>query len=330
MISAVCVNHKNYEFLPPLINSLKNEGVEEIIIVDNSLDPEEEKKLKNLKDISLYFLKKNDGLGEGLNFGAEKAKGNFILFCNPDILFKDGSVQNLKKELKNFDAAGPLIFWDEEEEILLPYPYPFNFFNEFLRILFPELYKNRYLSYQFKIWKGENLRVLPLLSGSCFLIKRDVFEKVGGFDKNFFLYFEENDFFYRFKKMGFKANFVFCSKIVHFYKINKGENHDKFFQESEEKYKKKHFSNISLKILQFLKKKQKYKDIKEEIPKIEEFENFEGLISPFPDFIPSAYIKNLKNRGCFEEKMRKISFFEGYLGFLKGRRVFNSFKFKVK
>ncbi|MEJ5166891.1 MAG: glycosyltransferase, partial [Thermoanaerobaculia bacterium] len=190
MISAVCVNHKSFEFLPPLIDSLKREGVGEIIVVDNSLDLEEKNKLIGLEGISLFFLEKNRGLGQALNFGAEKARGDYILFCNPDLLFKEGSLQNLKEEIKDCEATGPLIFWDREEEILLPYPFPYNFFSQFLRISFPAVYKKRYLSFQFKIWEGKNPMNFPLLSGSCFLVKKDCFEKTGGFDESFFLYFE--------------------------------------------------------------------------------------------------------------------------------------------
>lgn len=330
MISAVCVNHKNFEFLPLLIDSLKKEGVEEIIIVDNSLNLEEKKKLGGLEGISLFFLENNNGLGQALNFGAGKARGDYILFCNPDLLFKEGSLQNLKWEMENCEATGPVIFWDREEEILLPYPFPHNFFNQFLRISTPEFYKKRYLSYQFKIWEGKSPRQLPLLSGSCFLIRKSVFEKTGGFDESFFLYFEENDFFYRFKRMGFKAKFVPSSKIVHFYKINKGENHEILFEESRKKYERKHFSKFSLKILDFLKNKKGVEERKNEWKDGEKVENFKGLISPYPDFIPSAFIRNLKNWAYFEEKMKKISFPEGFLGILDGKKISKSFYFKVK
>lgn len=330
MISAVCVNHKNFEFLPLMIDSLKKEGAGEIIIVDNSLDVEEKKKLETLKGVSLFFLENNNGLGQALNFGAGKARGDYILFCNPDLIFKEGSLQSLKGEMENCEATGPLIFWDREEEISLPYPFPHNFFNQFIRISFPEFYKKKYFSYQFEIWEGKNPKQLPLLSGSCFLIKKDSFEKTGGFDEDFFLYFEENDFFCRFKKMGFKAKFVPSSKIVHLYKINKGEDHKIFFEESRKKYEIKHFSKFSLKILDFLKRKKAVEEKINEWREGEKVENFKALISPYPDFIPSAFIKNLKNWAFFEEKMKKISFLEGFIGILDGKKISKSFYFKVK
>lgn len=328
MISAVIVNHKSFKFLEPLINSLKKEGVEEIVLVDNSLDREEEKKLENLKGVEIFFLNENNGLGNALNFGAKKTKGKFLLFCNPDLFFKENSIEELKREIYNCQAVGPFLFWDEGEEFCLPYPHPINFSFEFFKIFFPKLILKFYLKYEIKIWNSKKALKLPLLSGSCFLIKKDIFEKVGGFDENYFLYFEENDFFKRFKEMGFKSSLVPSSKVMHFFNLKKSEKHNKYYEDSKKYYEKKYFpASISF-ILNLARKIKKIKEKKmEEIKKID---NFPILLSPFSDFIPSVLIKNSIGLQELEEKLKKVSFNEGYIGFLRKNSILKSFYFKVK
>lgn len=330
MISAVIVNHKSFKFLEPLINSLKKEGVEEIVLVDNSLDKEEEKRLENLKGVEIYILNENKGLGNALNLGAKKANGELLLFCNPDLIFKDRSIKELKKEIYNCHSVGPFLFWDEGEEFCLPYPYPINFSFEFFKMFFPKLILKFYLKYENKIWNSKKPLKLPLLSGSCFLIKKEIFEKVGGFDENYFLYFEENDFFKRFKKMGYSSFFVPSSKVVHFFNLKKSQVHNKYYEDSKKYFEKKYFSayfrfilNISRKIIK--RKEKKLEEIKEE-----DIKNFTLLLSPFSDFIPSALIKNSTTFKELEEKLKKNSFEEGYIGLVNKNSVLKSFYFKVK
>ncbi len=329
MISAIIVNHKTFDFLKPLINSLKKEKVEEIIIVDNSLDLEEKKKLQSL-DALLFFLNENKGFGSALNFGARKAKGELLLFCNPDLYFKENSIEELKKGIKICDAAGPKFFWDIEEEFCLPYPYPVSLFPEFQSIFSPHLFQKKYLSYQLKIWKNKERFKIPLLSGTSFLIKRDVFEKLNGFDENFFLYFEENDFFKRFEKMGFLANFIPSSKVVHFYNLNKSDLHNEYFEKSKKIYEEKHFNPFLKKFLNFSRKIKKKKEKKFEEIKDEKFENFPIILSPHPTFIPSVYLTNPKNWQDLKPKLQTLLFINGYLAFLKDNSIQKSFYFKIK
>lgn len=329
MISAVIVNHKTSIFLPALINSLKKEKVDEIIVVDNSQDNNEKKKIELLNGISSYFLNENKGLGQALNFGSRKAKGDLLLFCNPDILFKSSSIELLKKGIEKCDAAGPAIFWDKEEEFFLPYPFPENFYFELLKIFLPKMALKIYLKYEFKIWETKKMINLPLLSGSCFLIKKNAFEKVGGFDENFFLYFEENDFFKRLKKMGFKSNFIPSSKVIHFFNIKKIKNHVNFFEASKKLYEKKHFSFIQRMILNFLKNKIRLKEKKFEDLKEEKIIDLPLILSPFPSFIPAVYLKKQKNFNNLKEKLKKLNFNEGYIGIVMGKKIKKVFKFSV-
>jgi len=67
--------------------------------------------------------------------------------------------------------------------------------------------------------------VIDVLSGACMMVKKEVLEKTGGFDEQFFMYGEDIDLSYRIKQLGY-ANYYFAgSSIIHF----KGESTRKNF-----------------------------------------------------------------------------------------------------
>ncbi len=330
MISAIIVNYFNFKFLIPLIESLRKELVEEIIVVDNSCDECERKNLESLKGISVYFMEKNLGFGQGANYGFKKAKGDFILFCNPDLLFKEKSIFYLKEGIKDFDAVGPSFFWDEECKIILPYPYPYNFLYEIFSNFSEKKERKFYCSFELKIFRENKPLNLKILSGTCFLIRKEVFERCGGFDEEFFLYFEENDFFKRFLKEGFRAGFIPKSKVIHFFNFNKEEKHKIYFENSKKIFERKHYP-LFLRYLLKLQRKFKRRGGKKVENVIEDLSNFkEILISPKENFVPSAYTKEIKDKDQLFEKLKEINFFDGYLGILGKNSVLKSFHFKVK
>ena len=66
-------------------------------------------------------------------------------------------------------------------------------------------------------WDHNDSREVDLISGACMLIKKEVFDAVGLFDENFFMYTEETDLFYRIRKAGWKVQFLSEAEIIHFW-----------------------------------------------------------------------------------------------------------------
>ncbi len=330
MISAVIVNYFNFKFLNPLIESLKKEFVEEIIVVDNSCDETERKNLESLKGAKVYFMEKNLGFGKGANYGFQKAKGDYILFCNPDLLFKEGSIFYLKEGLKDFDAVGPSFFWDGDCKIILPYPYPYSFSYEIFSNFSEKKERNLYFSFELKIFRATKPINLKILSGTCFLIRKEAFKGCGGFDEEFFLYFEENDFFERFLKKGLRAGYIPKSKVIHFFNFNKEEIHKFYFENSKKIFERKHYPLLFRYLLKIIRKFKRRGGKNLEI--IDQNLNYfkEILISPKENFVPSAYTKEIKDKGELFERLKEIKFFDGYLGILEKDSILKSFHFKVK
>ena len=163
---------KIYSFVKKIPKSIN------VIIIENSnnhfLKKHLEKKYKNIK----VFVKKNEGVGASLNYAVKKTKTTYFLQISPDILFN-------YKDLEIF----------------------FNFANE-INDKFAAL-GPRFLNVKNKSHKQikENLDIASIESihGSFMFINKKKFKKIGGFDKNFFLYFEETDYCKRGLAKGFKS-----------------------------------------------------------------------------------------------------------------------------
>ncbi|MDC0632896.1 hypothetical protein OAP22_03155 [Candidatus Pelagibacter ubique] len=170
-----------------------------IIIIDNSnsflLEDVIKKEYSNLE----VFVKNNDGVSSALNYAVEKIKTKYFLQISPDIDFdyKDIWVYlDFAKKLNNkFAAIGP-----------------------------------RFLNIKKKSHKqiSENVDYdsIDSIHGSCMFINKECFNKIGRFDENYFLYFEETDYCYRGKKIGYKSYQINQSKVETLGRSVKFENKD--------------------------------------------------------------------------------------------------------
>ena len=175
-ITIIIITYKSekiiYDFIKKIPSTIKT------IIVENSqnygLKKDIEEKYKN---ISVY-LKENNGVSSALNYAVEKIKTNYFLQISPDLEFNFEDLNiflNFAKIKENkFAALGP----------------------RFLNVN-----KKSHKQIDNKLENGE----IDSIHGSCMFIKKENFEKIGKFDENFFLYFEETEFCYRAKKKGFKT-----------------------------------------------------------------------------------------------------------------------------
>ena len=173
-ITIVIITYKSgkiiYDFIKKIPSTIKT------IIIDNSQDYELKKNIEeNYKNISVY-LKENNGVSSALNYAVEKIKTKYFLQISPDLEFNFEDLNIFldfaKKKKNNFAALGP-----------------------------------RFLDVKQKSHKqiNENLELgkIDSIHGSCMFIDKDIFLKIGKFDENFFLYFEETEYCYRAKKKGY-------------------------------------------------------------------------------------------------------------------------------
>ncbi len=187
----------------------------EIIISSNSLYSKH--KQTELQDIfpnlTWIFNDFNGGFGYAMNQGLKIASGDYIIITNPDVRLKSSLINMITffEENKRIGAISPKII-DENgflqdsfrRSITLP-----NFiFRNLKRLL---LRKEVVLDYH-NYYTPLNV---DWLIGAFIVIRKEIYEKVGGFDENYFLYCEDMDWCTRTKKAGYDIVYFPYETIVY-------------------------------------------------------------------------------------------------------------------
>ncbi len=173
-VTIIIISYKSekiiYNFIKNIPSSIKT------IIIENSQNYELKKNIEQkYKNISVY-IKENNGVSSALNYAVDKIKTKYFLQISPDLEFNFEDLNIFKdfaeKKENKFAALGPRFLEVKEKS--------HNQINE-------------------KLEFGE----IDSIHGSCMFIYKDTFLKIGKFDENFFLYFEETEFCYRAKNKGY-------------------------------------------------------------------------------------------------------------------------------
>lgn len=180
----------------------------ELIVVDNnSLEPDKMfMELRNLWGDDIVLIKNscNGGYGQGNNVGIRRASAPVILIMNPDVRLASPF---FKKPLAAFTNNEKLIMYGMKQWYTPTMPSQSSFcctqtLNGYLRSCIEAL-SNRVEWY---------IPSLMYFSGSCFYVRKDKFEEIGLFDEDFFMYGEENDIHYKFKRQ-FGAHFHYDKSL---------------------------------------------------------------------------------------------------------------------
>ena len=239
VVQIVSYKTKKYlsDCIDSVINDLRGSDISYKILIfengsrDNLADLEE--KYKN-KQVNFYYSDKNLGFGGGHNSLAKKFPQSKYLFAlNPDTIVAEGATKTLFDFMNGHLEAGlcgPKIFEENfrsHKKVFWPKIFIIkDFFERFLKI---------------KILKSINVLEFNPLQGAAWFFRRAAFNKIGGFDENLFLYFEEGDICNSLKTAGYKIFFVYDAVVNHIYKSRtiSEEEFSKYFEESSRYFYKK-------------------------------------------------------------------------------------------
>ncbi|GAB6162756.1 hypothetical protein JCM12298_19160 [Desulfothermus naphthae] len=221
----VSIIYVNWNCCKDILNSMESVYNEchgfdyEIIVVDN--DSEENIDPLRQSNIILIENSKNIGFGGGCNIGAKVAKGDYLVFLNPDTILQGntiGCLINFLRANPYVGAVGPTVV-DRDGNIDFSAGRAFpSIFNEFLEhstltFKFP---KNSIIGRPYySTWDHCSTRPVDTLIGACMALPFSVFHEIGGFDENFFLYYEEVDLCHRIWESGYPVYYVHSCKVKH-------------------------------------------------------------------------------------------------------------------
>lgn len=244
-LSIVIVNYNSGNYLLQTVESIHENIREieyEIIVIDNNSNDDSIKKLlKCFPDTILIQKDFNSGFAIANNEAVKKSSGEYILILNNDTFIEKYSVEALLKVMKenpSYGIVAPLLLYGDGTP-QRSYGKDLTLFSEFILKYFADIIHRLRL----KIKKNRFEKNVDWISGACLLIKKDLFESIGGFDENYFIYIEDADLGKKVREAGFKNHITSTSTIVHFKGKSTSPNFGRILPEikkSQLYYYKKH------------------------------------------------------------------------------------------
>lgn len=251
------VNYNTKEDLKKCIKSILQNPPKctyQIIIVDNNSKDGSKNFLKHIKkeNIKCILNEKNKGFGAACNQIVKLHNSYYTLFLNPDVEISKNAIDKLINFLKNNEkvglVTGKLLFPDGSLQLSC------RKFPTILRVLFGresilrKIFPDNSISKEFLMSELDynKIQFPDWVRGAVMLFKTGVFKKIGGFDENFFLFFEDTDICLRLREEGYKT--AYLPEAVFYHKLA--------VSTEKELLKTKFIHNISM--FHYIKKNMNY------------------------------------------------------------------------
>lgn len=216
MVSIIIVNFNGKTYLSNCLKSIFKNNYKnfEIIIVDNHSTDKSialvKKQFSNyLKKIKIIELKDNFGPAYARNQGVKQAKGEIIAFLDNDTEVDNNWIIEANKEFKKDKKLGciqsKLLLLDEKNK----FDYAGDYLNQFGLLSHRATYKD--------VDNGQfnKKEIIFAAKSAGMFIKKSVFDKIKGFDNDYFIYMEETDLCWRSWLMGYKTIYLPSSIVYH-------------------------------------------------------------------------------------------------------------------
>ncbi len=212
-VVAVIVDYHAGDALTACVASLQRTGLRDIVVVNNGTPGSS---LVSSSEVTVVEPRVNLGYGRGVNRGAAAApRREFLLVSNPDVVVHDAAVETLVAYLdEHLDVGlvGPTILTTTGEVYPSVRVFPNPVLAALHAVLSPWWPNNRWsLAYRSPARDGR----VDWVSGAFFLVRRDVFEAVGGFDESYFMFAEDMDLCWRVGQQGARVALCPAATVTH-------------------------------------------------------------------------------------------------------------------
>lgn len=224
-LTIVTVTYNSSSVIGALLESVRGVGAE-IIVVDNGSSDDTLAIAAGYPHVRI-IKNANSGYGRAANLGFAAANTPYVLLANPDVVFSAGAIEAMVASAESHPDIAILSANIFERD---------NGKKHFLR------------SYDFD---AEGLATTDWVVGAVMFMRRDVIQKLGGFDENIFLFYEETDLCLRAVKAGYRIAVVRAAEAQHEAGSSSGESvrvagikawHAAW---SKAYYHRKHFSRLT-------------------------------------------------------------------------------------
>ncbi|MCK9417952.1 MAG: glycosyltransferase family 2 protein [Nitrospirae bacterium] len=259
-ISVCIVNWNTKELLANCINSLqeKTAGVSyEVIIVDNnSADDSVDMIRQRYPQCKIVACTENIGFTRGNNRCLQEVTGKYVLFLNPDTILATNALYGMFQFMESNHDVGAvgckLLNQDGSIQYVAARTFP-TLWNQFCYLmmldrLFPTL--RMFSAIELSYWDHQDSREADCLTGACIFTRKQVMDRLKGFDDALFMYADDVDLCFRLKKEGLKIYYLASEAIYHLEGQSSKKRSEMFFssltqRESNHYYFLKHHGKIS-------------------------------------------------------------------------------------
>ncbi len=189
LVTVIIVTYHSDEIVDKLLLSIEKNI--KVLVIENSLNIQLKENLeKKFSNVQVIIPEKNLGNGGGINLGFKNVKTTYALYLDVDTMPSKNMIDILLKkteELKNFS------------------------------ILAPKVKDYKYKNEDFLDLKTKkNFHKMKFITGCGLLFSMEAVNKIGNFDENIFLYFEEIDFYHRSLKLGMDIYMIDDAELIHY------------------------------------------------------------------------------------------------------------------
>lgn len=227
-LSVIYVNHNTQDFLEKSLKSLVSYNSisdYEVIVVDNASGCFEADSLRKIfPGIKIISLARNIGFGQGNNAGAREASGEYLFFLNTDTELDSEShldrIIDFLDTHPHYAAAAPLLLYPDRS----PQYTQIQYFPSIIRSVLekPSRFFANHLKFLHRLFEHLGVHYLPdrecdvsCVSAAAVVVRRDLFNRIGGFDKAYFMYFEDTDLWKKLHQAGYLLRFLPQSHFIH-------------------------------------------------------------------------------------------------------------------
>jgi N-acetylglucosaminyl-diphospho-decaprenol L-rhamnosyltransferase len=205
-VGCVIVDYHAGAYLRAAVDSVLGHGVTDVVVVDNAgADASAHALGDALGTVTLLAPGRNLGFGAGANRGvAALADSEYVLVANADIVLHDGALAALMDALEThatWGVVGPTILTESD----VPYP-SMRHFPSLLDAVghasLGRMWPRNPFTRRYREQGAAPDGTADWVSGSCFLVRRELFEQLGGFDERYFMFAEDMDLCWRAHRAG--------------------------------------------------------------------------------------------------------------------------------
>ncbi|MBA3302382.1 MAG: glycosyltransferase family 2 protein [Acidimicrobiia bacterium] len=219
MIEAVVVSWNVRDLLLRCLASLRADGIERIVVVDNASSDGSAEAAAAVPGVEVVTLDRNLGYGAGANRGVARTTSDYVAIVNPDEVVTLGCTAALAAALDGDDGlalVGPRLLTNDGRTYPSARTFPDLVVaagHAFGYLVWPGNPFSR--RYRMADWDHESARDVDWLAGTHLLARRTAWDAVGGFDERYFMYLEDVDLCWRLHRAGWRVRYEPAGEAVH-------------------------------------------------------------------------------------------------------------------